>query len=682
MNLASLLTYKHFYHAYLKVSENNGAPGIDGISVQTFAKNVKAKLQKLIWEIQQGSYRCQPCKVVEIPKNKGSFRRLAIPTVRDRIVQTVLSQALTPFFEPHFERCSYGYRPERSYLQAVAQVEKYRDAGYTCVLDADIKGYFDHIPQPFLLRELRHYIECNALIALIENSLIQMQQHQKQCVYGAAMGLGVPQGSPLSPVLANMYLDSLDEALLEAEFKVVRFADDFIVLTQTANEVAHAWSLTQQHLEELALNFNLEKTRITDFDSGFVFLGHYFIGGLTQVLKSGTGQPILSQWQWDAPSSPYQQSPSAVEFEESVNHDSQSELQKAILDCQPEAAQTELASQHMSLSNHCQILYVAKQGAVIHKVAGKFEIKHSGEPIDSLPINHVDAIMTFGAIHTTRAVNIHCVSQHVPLLMMSQSGHFIGVIGAYPAIEHSIISAQFNAQSSSLNYAKTLVTAKVHNLIHIIRRKLRLCNPYQQCALTKVLKQLIQQTKHISHCTHLQSLLGIEGQCAKVHFLLLKSLLPTQFAFNSRNRRPPKDPFNALLSLGYSIIFNQVLAFCQARKLHIQLGHLHQNRQIPALALDMMEPFRFIADLVATNLLMSRALCIDDFEMRDQACLIGAKAKNLFIHSIEKQMQTEFEYPALGVTTDLRRCMDLQLTQYKQSLLDANTPFLPFRLKQ
>ena len=682
MKLSDLLNYKRFYQAYLKVSENNGAPGIDGISTQTFAKNLKPKLQKLIWEIQQGTYRCQPCKVVEIPKNKGSFRRLAIPTVRDRIIQTVLSQALTPFFEPHFERCSYGYRPERSYLQAVAQVEQYRDAGYTYVLDADIKGYFDHIPQSQLIKELGNYIKCKELLNLIENSLTQMQYHQKLSIFGASEGLGVPQGSPLSPVLANMYLDSLDEALLEAEFKVVRFADDFIVLTKTATEVSHAWAITQQHLLELNLNFNLEKTRITDFDEGFVFLGHYFIGGLTQVLKNEGGKPTLSQWQWDAPTTANTSSQSEVSFEEPNNNDAYAELQRAILDAEPSHNIATEHSETFTLNSNCQILYVAKQGAVIHKIAGKFEIRHGGTCLDSIPITHIDLIMTFGAIHTTRAVNVHCISQHVPLIMMSVTGHLVGVISHFPNIAHQLVLNQFTQQQNDLNYAKCFVSAKVANQNKILKRKLRYLEKTKQVQLSKVIRQIQQQIKHIHSSTSHQQLLGLEGLCAKLHFSVLSALLPDEFRFKGRNRRPPKDPFNALLSLGYSILFNQILAFCQARGLYVNQGYVHQSKQIPALALDMMEPFRFIVDSVASNLLISRAISIEDFSYAQNACLIGAKAKNLFIHSLEKQFQTLHFYPAIGCETDLRRCIDLQILLFKQSLYDQNITFIPFRLKQ
>jgi len=690
MKLSELLTLAHFEQAYQKVAENKGGPGVDGISITTFTNNLTMKLTKLIDEIKNNQYRCQPCKAVKIPKNKGAFRQLAIPTIRDRIVQTVLSQALVPFFEPHFEKCSWGYRPERSYLNAVKQIEIYRDQGFQYVLDADIKSYFEHIPQSRLMEELSRYIQCDDMINLIKNSLLQMQFLQNNQVYGAAKGLGVPQGSPLSPVLANMYLDPLDEALLSQAMKVVRYADDFIVLTKTPTEAGKALKIAKDVLTSYQLHFNAEKTRVTDFESGFVFLGQFFIGNLVQPLSNESKKLTLSTWQWDDLSLQVSNekqihafSGEIIKESSAINVDCFAELQQEILDSQSQLPIQIDESDTQNLICKLRTLYLAKQGSVVHKIAGKYEVRFGGETLQQIPITQLDCIMCFGVIHLTRAVIVDALQLQLPIIMLTQTGHWQGMISGNNLPDVTLLQQQLAHFNSPLPIAKEIVTTKINNCIVVLKRRMRSLSLTEQLLMSKALKSLLQAKQQAKQVKTLHSLRGIEGNAARNHFALMRALIPEFWQFNTRNRRPPKDPINALLSLGYTILFNNIIAFIQLRKLTLNIAFLHNSySNQPSLALDLMEPFRApIVDSLVIKMALSRAISINDFSLENNACLISAKAKEVFIAALEDKLAQQITYPALNRTTEYRRIMDLQTLLLKQSLLNPTMEFKPFRIR-
>ncbi len=697
MELNALLTYEKFTTAFEKVKENNGSPGIDGVTVTQFNQGLKGKLQQLIYDISTGVYGAKPCKNIDIPKKSGAFRTLSIPTVRDRIVHTVLSQALVPFFEPHFEKGSYGYRPKRSYLQAIKQIEKYRERGYRLVLDADIKSYFEHIPHTKLMTQLADYLVDKPLLNLVETSLLAMQYHKNKRLFGADAGLGLPQGSPLSPVLANLYLDPLDEALQQEGFIMVRYADDFVVLCKSNSAAAKAMALTKQLLETLHLAFNYDKTRIVDFESGFVFLGHYFVDNLVQPLHQETGKALRSEWVWDTPSltnnEPFNLKRTTelrtTDSAEPSQFDFAQQFEREIVDCSTSEHINQLNENNRSdirLVSKLRTLYLITQGSVVHKLGGRFEVKHAGEVLTSIPINQVDNMMIFGAIHHTRAVLIECIENHIPILLMTKSGHFIGMAGPNTLVTPKTAEAQLNQhESKKLNLAATLVNAKIINSYVFIKRKMRYLATNQQLTLSKLLVQLKQLAKQASNTKTIPKLRGVEGIAAKTYFYGLQQLIDKKWQFNNRNRRPPEDPVNALLSFGYHILFGNVQALIHGRGLLNNIGYLHNAQYQPSLALDLMEPFRApVVDSTVVQFLASSAITPADFLYDNGACLISATAKKRFITAMESKLQASVQFRELGITTDYRRVIDLQILSFKQALVTKNADnrhFYAFKIR-
>lgn len=203
-----VVSEKGLWQAWEKVRSNNGACGVDRQTVEHFAKAASQNISSLCRKLLEGNYRWQPLKLVKISKSDGSIRVLKIPVVKDRVIQTAMAQALSPVLEPEMEPCSYAYRPGRSVKMAVEKVSLCYQEGYRWIVDADIDDYFDNVPHKILLQLLQKYFDDPGLLAMI-SSWLEASSPQ---------GIGLPQGSPLSPLLSNIYLDELDEKIQGREF--------------------------------------------------------------------------------------------------------------------------------------------------------------------------------------------------------------------------------------------------------------------------------------------------------------------------------------------------------------------------------------------------------------------------------------------------------------------------------
>lgn len=265
----------NFERAWFKVRDKQGCAGADNETIEDFAGNLGSNLSSLKDSVARNNYQAYPLKQVFIPKNKGKLRELRIPTVRDRVVQQALLNVLVPLVEPSFSDCSFAYRPNLSIVKAVERIAYWRDLGYRWILDADIVKFFDNIDRQILLSALRQYIDHYGTLYLIK-AWISADILTKKGL--EATDQGIPQGAVVSPLLANIYLNQFDLALCNTDLKLVRYADDFLILGKSRERILEAYPEVVKLLHNLNLAIHTDKTQITSFDLGFRFLGHGFVG--------------------------------------------------------------------------------------------------------------------------------------------------------------------------------------------------------------------------------------------------------------------------------------------------------------------------------------------------------------------------------------------------------------------
>jgi RNA-directed DNA polymerase len=266
--------------AFAKVKANSGAAGVDHQTIEMYERHLEENLEKLSRSLREGSYRPQAVRRVWITKPGSKEKRpLGIPTVRDRVVQAALLHVLEPIFEREFAAQSYGFRPNRGCKDALRRVGELLKAGYTLVVDADLKSYFDTIPWGPLLKLVEEKVSDGRVIELLKAML--NQKVMETAASWTPEG-GTPQGAVISPLLSNIYLDPLDRKMAQAGVEMVRYADDFVILCRSKAEAEEALEEVRRWTAQAGLTLHPVKTRIVNAEEqgGFDFLGYHFERGM------------------------------------------------------------------------------------------------------------------------------------------------------------------------------------------------------------------------------------------------------------------------------------------------------------------------------------------------------------------------------------------------------------------
>jgi len=306
-----VIRFETLTKAWELVRKNKGAAGIDNVTIERFSTGSIKYLRELQEELKNGTYKPLGVKRIFISKGGGKMRPLGIPTVKDRVAQTAVKLVIEPIFEKEFVSNSYGFRPNKGAKDALGKVDKLLKDGYTWVVDADLQSYFDTIPHELLMGKIKRYISDGRILQYIEGWLKQeiMQEGKSwNPVRGAA------QGAVISPLLANLYLHDLDVLMNDFDFKMVRYADDFVVLCKTETEARRALKVVEFWTKEQQLTLHPDKTHMGNClveGQGFEFLGYRFeaskrwvrkksiqkfrdkIRGLTKRTRSGSLKEII-----------------------------------------------------------------------------------------------------------------------------------------------------------------------------------------------------------------------------------------------------------------------------------------------------------------------------------------------------------------------------------------------------
>lgn len=257
--------------AWQRVHDKAGMPGVDGVSVGRFARTAPVLLRTIEQRLASGEYRPLPLRMAELEKKGGGRRLLLVPAIRDRIPQTAVAAWLGAKWNAQFDRASFAYRPGLGVHAALRYLRELHEGGYRWVFDADIRSCFDSIDHQRLFACLDRWLGSASPIASWIRQWVEARVWDGADVM--RLTRGIPQGSPLSPLLANVFLHDFDCRLREANVKFIRYADDFLVLTRTPFEIGQARQSAVGALAALGLELNDEKTRVTSFAQYFRFLG-------------------------------------------------------------------------------------------------------------------------------------------------------------------------------------------------------------------------------------------------------------------------------------------------------------------------------------------------------------------------------------------------------------------------
>lgn len=268
---------RNLQRAYEAVAANRGSGGVDGVTVAGYERELRHNQEVLAKQLRSGTYRPQPVRRIYIDKPGSTDKRpLGIPCVRDRIAQRALKQVIEPIYEATFHAASFGFRPKLGCKDALRELDGLLKTGYTVVVDADIRGFFDAIPKDLLMARVRKEIADGRVLDLIEDCLHQGVMEEMACWDPET---GTPQGAVVSPLLANIFLNPFDWAMDRAGIRIVRYADDFVMLCRTRLDAERALESAREWMTANRLELHPTKTRLVDMaeeGAEFSFLGYRF----------------------------------------------------------------------------------------------------------------------------------------------------------------------------------------------------------------------------------------------------------------------------------------------------------------------------------------------------------------------------------------------------------------------
>lgn len=629
--------------AWQRVRLNQGAAGGDGQTVAAFERTAAARLLALHRDLRSGRYVPGPIRRVEIPKPDGGSRPLAIPCVVDRVAQTATALTLGPVLDPEFNEASFGYRPGRSVEQAVARVRHWRDQGYLWVVDGDIKRYFENVPHDPLLARIEERIGEGPLSLLIALWLET----------AAPAGRGLPQGSPLSPLLANLYLDTVDDAIAGKGTRLVRFADDFVLLCRERERAEAALTRIAELLARHGLELNPDKTRIISFEQGFRFLGQLFLRSL--VLPSPNRMREADEAD-DAEALLRRLAGEDAAAEQRAGH-----------------ARTAQAAEHdAGYDRVLRVLYLGEPGRRLSLRNQAFTVEEKSEDggwreIAALPPQRLDRIELGPVAEATLPALRHALATDIPLAFVNGHGETAGVLAtATPrhGRRHLDQARHVLDPAARTDLARRLVDGRVRNQRALLRR---LNRTRQDADVTRALLGLNRILRSLAVAPDVPALLGHEGAAAALYWPAWGRMLAEGWSFDVRRRRPPPDPVNAALSFLAGLLERDIGAIGMRHGLHPAFGALHSAQDgHDACLYDLMEEFRApLVEGLLAYLINNRILKPAMFEPRSEnRCRITRSGIEALIRGWESWLDRPVKSPRHGHRLLWRRLVEEQIVAY------------------
>jgi len=649
-----LITAGHLLQAWQHLAPRLDTNSGDEHDLEQIQLNPQAWCGALAQKIASGQHHPQPLQPIALPKKSGGHRLLLVPTLIDRLVQSALAQILGEQLDPTFSEHSHAYRQGKSALLACESLQnKLQQPGTSWVLDADIADCFDsidhHAVQDLLRqRGLWQHQIARHLRQYLRSTIHPAPAHGLQGPSSLARGL--PQGSPLSPLLCNLVLDTLDQVLQAHNLHFVRYADDFVVLAPDQATAEQAKTLVQTTLAPLGLQLNASKTHIRPCAEGFDFLGQHF----SPTAETNSPEP-----------SPSDTEPNTNQGNKDPNED--------------DTPNDPLL----------RTLYLLEPNTTLDRDSHQLMVLAPGQDPLRIPAERLHQVMAFGATHITSGAISLCLEMGIPVMLLGGRGRYFGLIDPLKIDNLHTQRAQFRAldqPDQCLAIACAMVQGKIGNHLALLRRWHRHRPPADQAHTLDLYDSLHLARSKAGRVDNTDSLRGIEGAAAAAYWRALKALLAPEWKFEGRRKQPPPDPVNSLLSYGYTLMYYNLLTLVAARGLNPYAGFFHTpHHGHHALVSDLMEEFRGpIVDALVIDMVQNGRIKPDEFtwpEAAGEPCLMSVSARRNYVHAFEKKLNTPVRHTRYGLQMDWRRIMDGQVLHLVQTLHGQHVAYQPYIIK-
>ncbi len=547
-----------------------------------------------------------PFEAMDIPKEGGGRRRIERPAALDLVILTHLHDLLAPVLDRGFEPESIGFRKGLSRETAVVQVREAVDEGFDAVLESDVAACFESVPLDLLRRRLDEVLPLadRDLRACVERYLAVPCRYRGEVL---TRERGLPQGSPLSPLLANLYLDIFDKQVKALpDVRLIRYADDFVILTRGLAAAGDLGGRVAEILGRLGLEMNLDKTAVHRLEDGFVFLGLHLGGG-------GPVEPLgVRPGPWRKP------------------------------------------------------LYVTQPYCFLGLDGDAVELRREREVLLRVPLMRVGEILLLAPALCSSALLVRCAHAGVPVVLTSGNGRHTATLAAddrdafETAHRHALAHAALGPEGGAA-IARRIVSAKVANTLHLMRTRYR-------PGLAKTLHALEAIRAGLAEAETLDRIRGLEGNAARLGFAAFGEWLGQEgFVWRGRVRRPA-DRINSLLNFGYHLSFNRLNVLVRAAGLNPYLGILHSpTARYETLVADLQEVFRAHVDRLVTRLVNLRQIRTEHFHENDAGHWLTPEGKRVFLTGLARELEARPEGTALTPA----EAMEWQVGRLRDHLLEG-----------
>lgn len=706
------ISMEGLHQGFLRVSANKGCAGGDGVTISMFAIGLDMRLRALRAQLLDGRYVPGPTATFEIAKKNGGGKRvLRVPCIRDRVAQSAAALAIADVMEREFEEVSHAYRPGRGVHTALAAVGRHLEQGFRWVVDVDIRAYFDNVPHLNMLAAFSDVVPERPFINLIGKWLAQ----------SAFEGRGLPQGAPISPVLANLYLDRVDEWLDEAGLRLVRYADDFVILCRSEARARATMEKAAEFLSRLGLELHPEKTVIRSIDEGFDYLGKRIDSStlskqlaeldaeteaaIEGLVETGFEGDPLSGSLGTAISRPSARKAASAGNAHSLKRTADEPWKNETGPNVPDQNEDdgELATPvaaEGTISRHAPFirpLYLTEKGRRIDCWQSALAVFEGSTVLATIMAGMIDRIDIYPGTEISSDALRLAAKTGVPVFLVDGHGRHVAAMLPETELRSGLHLAQarisLDPSGSGLALARKFVAGRIWNERRLLQRLAgRRAGKSSETdghleAVIRRLDQLRRKAELDPSIQDLDSLRGTEARAARLYWPALSGLLQRGFAEKRfrRSRRPPLSPFNAVLNWTTHLLQRDLDVLCIRRGLHPGFGILHsvEDRK-SSCVFDLIEEFRApIAEALAAQMLSTGALGQQHFEWIsvdgvDAVWLVNGGGTKV-MRAYEALVDRRIKNPSNGSSTTWRGMMDFQLSMLINHLLDG-TPYVSYKM--